>query len=140
MYDIASIITHLQNNTNYTINQAKTKEPVLSSIESLPIIYVGYGSLDSRNPTTPVRSDIIAEHGEDLTQSFELQINCMVEDLHTVHSVVFRQLIGKNFSSEYADQQSGFAYKQGGVIGLENGRIWWLDIWHLAYPTLYMFP
>lgn len=140
MYDIADIISQLQTATTYTIKRAKSKEPITFTEGDLPIIYVGFRSLDSESPTTPISQDLYDEHGTDLVQTFDIHINCMEENLPTIHRALYAALVGKNFGPSGSDQQSGFAYKQGGVIGLENGTIWWIDVWHIGYPSLYMFP
>lgn len=117
----------------YTVELARTKEPVLSEFTTLPIIYCGYHTIDSENPTTPQAADLFNQHGEDLTQTFVIQIVSTITNFDTVWKNVYQSLIGWH-PDLIEKQHTGFTYQQGGMMGLENGRLWWLDRWSIGFP------
>lgn len=139
MFDLTDIITRLQTETLYTIERAKVKEPSLVATNILPIVYVGFQSLDSENPSLAISTDLYDEHGIDLVQTFSIQINCLETNLSTIHRIIYKALIGWN-PRPLEEQFSGFSYKQGGVIGLDNGRMWWIDLYTIGFPSLNVFP
>jgi hypothetical protein len=135
MIDISTLITRLQTTTTYTITNARAKEPDLTDAVNLPIIYIGYSTVISKNPTASIEHDIFNMNGEDLVQGFDIQIVCKQTDLVTIWKNVYKNLIGYNpLAIEY--NHSGLTYVQGGVIGVSNDNLWWLDRWHLGFPTV----
>jgi hypothetical protein len=123
--------------TGYSIEYTRDKEPNTQELLSLPVVYVGYASLDSTNPNAPIAYDLFNLHGEDLVQSFDVLTVCEVENLHTVWRKLYSSLIGKHptLSLSSTASTSGLTYAQGGVIGLSNGKLWWLDRWKIGFPT-----
>ena len=138
MFDSASIITRLETETRYTVERLKDKQISLSKTVELPLIYVGFASLDSDDPSIPGALNNYDQHGEDLIQAFDIQIVCLEDELVTVWRAIHTAIIGWN-PQPLEEQFSGFTYKQGGMIGLENGRLWWLDRWQIAFPTMNVF-
>lgn len=124
------------NNLNYKVEYSRVKELTLSEIPMLPIIYVGYLDLNSKNPTIPIEHDIYNLHGEDLVQTFQTQIVTTVENFPTVWRNVFKALIAWN-PKDPGLLHTSLTYKSGGMVGLENSRMWWLDRWSIGFPTLY---
>jgi len=119
----------------YTVEHSRIKEPALSELTSLPIIYVGYHTIDSKNPTVPIEHDLFNQHGEDLVQTFEVQIVCEVKNFSTIWKNVYKSLIG--WHPDVVElQHTGMTYAQGGVMGLENSRLWHLDRWKIGFPTV----
>jgi len=137
MYDIADIITLMQT-TGYTVERAKAKEPVLSELNTLPIAYVGFRGIDSNNPTTPESFSNYEQNGENLIQTFDVHICCESTDLPVIWRKIYKSLSGKNPIPAEA-QFSSITYQQGGVIGIENARLWWLDRWAVQFPSLNVF-
>ena len=137
MYDIADLKTLLSNrptSSGYTVKDAKTKQSTLVDVNTAPVIYLGYSAIDSKNPTTPESENIIDAHGEDLVQTFDIIINCASSELPIIWKNLYTALIGQN-TQPLEDQFTGLSYKQGGIVGLENGRMEWLDRWAVAFPT-----
>lgn len=144
MYDLNSVIT-IANAGVFTkkpiISKAKSKDPIETDTPLLtktPVIFIGHTAIDSENPTTPGSLDIYNQAGEDLIQSFDFHLNCMEPDLQLLWRELHKAMIGKNVQP-LEEQFSGFTYKQGGMLGIDNGRIWWLDRWQIAFPTLNIF-
>lgn len=122
-------------NPTYTINFAREKEPDFHTIATLPVIYVGYANIDSKNPSIPLESTIFNSHGEDLVQTFEVQIVSELASFRTIWINVYKSLIGVNPVAAEANR-TGFTYAQGGVMGLSNGLLWHLDRWKIGFPTV----
>ena len=135
MINIQVLIARLKAETNYKIELARVREPELQEILDLPILYVGYATIDSKNPSTPIEYNVFNTHGEDLVQSFDIQIVCKPADLETIWKTVYTKLIGWNPIGQEV-HHSGFTYAQGGVMGLANGNLWWIDRWRIGFPTL----
>ena len=138
MFDASYFIDKINSETSYIAQWAKAKEPIEISEQELPKIYVGYANIDSINPTNPKTYDEFELHGEDLTQYFDIQINCKIEDLPTIWQTVYDLFVGEN-PVPTEKNYSGLTYSQGGVMGLENKTIWWVDRWKISFPTLNVF-
>lgn len=135
MINVQTIIDKLKADTTYTIELARVREPELQEAITLPIIYVGYASIDSKNPSAPQELTMLNSHGEDLVQSFDIQIVCKGTALPTIWKAVYSALIGYNPVPNEA-MHSGFTYSQGGVMGLANGNLWWVDRWRIGFPIV----
>lgn len=123
--------------TGYTVEYARDKEPNTQELGILPIVYVGYSSLDSTNPNAPIAYDLFNLHGEDLVQSFDVLTVCEVANLPVIWRKLYSACIGKHptLSLSSTASTSGLTYAQGGVIGLSNSKLWWLDRWKIGFPT-----
>lgn len=121
--------------SKYPIFRSKIKQIVLEELENLPIIYAGIYSIDSKNPTIPIEHDLFNQHGEDLVQTFEIQIYCLEEQFEAIWKDIYKSIIGWHPDIQEF-QHTGFTYAQGGVMGLENGRLFWLDRWRVGFPTV----
>ena len=117
----------------YSVQHSRIKEPQLAELTTLPIIFVAYHTVNSKNPSTPLAADLFNQHGEDLTQVFEIQIACETVNFDTIWKNVYKSLIGWH-PDVLEMQHTGMTYIQGGVMGLENGRLWWLDRWGINFP------
>jgi hypothetical protein len=135
MINIQVLIDRLKAETNYTVELARVREPELQETIALPIIYVGYASVDSKNPSAPQEFTMLNLHGEDLVQSFDIQIVCKGTALPTIWKAVYSALVGYNPVPNEA-MHSSFTYSQGGVMGLANGNLWWVDRWRIGFPTV----
>lgn len=136
MIDLSLIIEKLQNDTVYTIEVSRDKEPNIQEIEELPVIFVGYATIDSKNPNAPIETSYFNMHGEDLVQSFDLITVAEPANMSEIWRTCYKSLIGWNPVPEEKDR-SGLTYAQGGIIGLSNGKIWWLDRWKVGFPTVF---
>lgn len=135
MITIDTLKARLEAQTAYTIAFSRDREVDLQEQTELPIIYVGYGSIDSKNPTSPVEHDFLNLHGEDLVQTLSIQIVCTTIQLSTVWKAVYTALVGWN-PTPGEQYHSGFTYSQGGVVGLSNSKIWHVDYWKIGFPTV----
>lgn len=136
MVSLETLINYLRSSPElekYVIEPARIKEPVLTELEDLPVIYIGYESIDSENPTTPLANDLYNQHGEDLFQTFQVQICAESCKFPIVWKEVYRALIGWH-PDVIELQHTGFTYRQGGVMGIENSRLWWVDRWTIGFP------
>jgi hypothetical protein len=135
MIDVNVLIDRVKEETGFKVEAARNKEPDLQELNELPIIFIGYATIDSRDPSIPTGHDLYNMHGEDLAQSFDVQIVCQIQDLPTVWKAVYTSLIGFN-PAEGQQIHTGFTYSQGGVMGLSNGKLWHIDRWRIDFPTL----
>ena len=134
MISLDMMINYVKSNTSYTVTHTRLKEPDLAETSDLPTIYIGYGTIDSKNPNGAIEYDIYSMNGEDLVQSFDIQIVCKQKDLVTIWKTIYKVLIGWNpvlLEGNY----SGLTYAQGGVIGISNDNLWWLDRWRIGFPV-----
>jgi hypothetical protein len=138
MIDIQQVIDRIKtqpSSSSYTVEHVRVKEPILTDLTSLPIIYVGYFAVDAKNPTVPIEHDLFNQHGEDLVQTVEVQIVCEEINFSTVWKNIYKSLIGWH-PNILELTHTGLTYSQGGVMGIENGRLWWLDRWKVGFPTV----
>jgi hypothetical protein len=121
----------------YPVESLRYKEIDLMEIDDLPLVLVGYASIDSEFPNAPIAVDLYNNYGEDLVQSFDIQIVCLEADLPTIWKRLYSNIIGKTPTTTLTglSAASGFTYAQGGPIGISNGKLWWLDRWRISFPT-----
>lgn len=134
MIDINAFVSFLQANVSYDIRLAKEVQVNMLDDYELPAVFVGYAAVDSKDPNIPLESTIFNTNGEDLVQSFEIQIVCNMTDFRSIWVNLYNALIGKNLIPTEV-YHTGFTYSQGGRMGLSNGRFWWVDIWKIGFPT-----
>lgn len=134
MIDLQTVINRLTSTTSYTIVPTKTKEPDLQDITALPIVFVGYGTIRSKNPNSPIEHSIFNTAGEDLVQSFELQTVCEIAQFNAIWKTLYATLIGYN-PIPTEQYHTGFTYSHGGVMGIANNRLWNIDMWNIGFPT-----
>ena len=132
-----SWIKGLIETTGYDVQYARDKEPNIQELTALPTVFVGYSSIDATNPNAPIAYDLFNAHGEDLVQTFDVLIACETANLPVVWRNVYTSLIGKHptLSLSSTASTSGLTYGQGGVIGLSNGKLWWIDRYRIGFPT-----
>lgn len=135
MISISTIKTRLESQLSYKVEFARDREVDLQEQSDLPIIYVGYQSLDSKNPTSPSEHDFLNQHGEDIVQTFAIQTVCTVAQLPTVWKAIHTALIGWN-PTPGEEYHSGLTYAQGGVVGLSNSKLWHVDYYRIGFPTV----
>lgn len=141
MISLKVIYDRLKSKTSYTIEYAKDKEPNIQELTALPIVTVGYAGLDSKSPNLPIEHDIYNLHGENLVQSFDIISICDSTKPDTLAAMVRNihgALVGYTPTVSIASLQgvSGLTYSQGGVIGLVNSKIIWLDRYKIGFPTI----
>lgn len=136
MIPSSTVITRLQTlGRTYIVEEAKDKEPVYQNVTSSHRIYVGYSGITSKDPTAPIEHDLYNLHGEDLVQSFDIQINCLHSNFHTVWVEIYKKLIGWNPYPNLPVNITSFTYAEGGPMGLANGELFWIDRWRIGFPT-----
>lgn len=134
MIDIQVVLDYLALNTPYRVEFAKDTLPNFQDIVDLPVIFVGYATIDSKNPRAPIEHSLFNTNGEDLVQAFEIHIVCQTASFSTIWKNVYTKLIGWN--PDYTEKyHSGFTYSQGGKMGLSNSKFWHVDIWKIGFPT-----
>ena len=134
MIDQSTVIARLDAQLTYTIRPSREKQIVLSELTELPIIYVGYATIESKDPNFPTATGYFELHGEDLVQSFDIHICTTVANFRTVWINIFKALIGYN-PNVPARNTAGLNYSQGGMMGLEDSKVWWMDRWRINFPT-----
>jgi hypothetical protein len=120
--------------TGYTVQFARDREVDLQELTDLPIIYIGYNNIDSKNPNQPIAYDTYDLNGENLVQNFTIQLVCQQAEFSTIWKAVYKKLIGWNPVVANSIHTS-FTYVQGGVMGLSNSKFYWVDIWRIGFPT-----
>lgn len=102
----------------------------------LPVIFVGYSTIDSKTPSAAVAYDFLHQHGENLIQSFDIHLVCNKEDLPTLFIDVHKALAGKVPVGQVQDS-IGLTFAQGGLIGKNNEICYWLSRYRIDFPTLF---
>ena len=131
MLDISWVINELTS-ANINALRSKYREPTLTSMTNLPVVFVGYVGFQNETNTidTP---DIYPQHVQDFIQVFETQIVCAEEDFVDFWLSVKDALLGKN-PSQLEQNFSSINYVEGGVMGLDSGKLWWTDRWKISTP------
>ena len=137
MLDLSEIRDRIVTQTGYTVEYVRAKEPDLQEITTLPIIFIGYSSIDSKFPSSPVEMNLLSMHGEDLVQTIETQIVCEMKNLKPIWLSLQKALTGWN-PIPNEEFRSGITFSQGGVIGIANGLLWWMDRWRIGFPTIHV--
>lgn len=133
MIDLLTLRTRLLE-TGYTVEFSRDRDIDLQEPSVLPIVYIGYNSIESQRENSTLAMDIYSLNGENLAQSFTIQLVCLPENFPTVWKTLYKKLIGWNPVSSEAPHTS-FSYLQGGVMGLSNGKLYWADVWRVGFPT-----
>jgi len=134
MIDESTVITRINAITGYTTVRAEDILDNWQTSAELPIIYVGYATIDSKQPNIPLESSIFNTNGENLVQSFEVNIVTSNTNFRANWIALYNALIGWNPIPDEV-YHSGFTYAQGGKMGRSNGKIWHVDIWRIGFPT-----
>ncbi len=137
MIDVQVIIDRIAAQTTYTVDFSRDIELNDQELTVLPMVYVGYATMDSRTPNAAIAYSYLEEHGENLIQSFDVKIVSTVENFSPVWINVYRAL--NTYMSDGLGATSfttGLTYAQGGVLGLSNGKIWHVDRWRIGLPTV----
>jgi len=136
MIDSQVVIDRISSQTGYTVERARSIEPNLQDIAILPIVYVDYFSIDAHSPNAPIAHDLYDLYGEDLVQTFNIQIVCAYNDLPTIWKKVYASLIGYTPTSTTSSlaSTSGFTFAQG-ATQQSNGKVWDVSRWKIGFPT-----
>ena len=129
-----TIVTRINDITGYTTRVAEDILANWQDISELPIVYVSYATIDSKQPNVPLESSIFNTNGEDLVQTFEINIVSIPSDFRAVWIAIYNALIGWNPIPEEV-YHSGFTYAQGGKMGRSNNKLWHVDLWRIGFPT-----
>jgi hypothetical protein len=134
MISIDTVISYIQA-TGYQVLPAKVIETNLQDITELPIIYVSYYSVQ-KDPNSPPEQAYFNSYGEDLFQTFEVQIVCLLQDYPTIWKKVYSSLKGKTPSIAIGSTESpsGLTFHQG-AVQQSNGKIWDVSRWNIGFPT-----
>lgn len=137
MIDIQVVVDRLKSQLSYTVELSRDTEINTQDLSTLPIIYVGYASLDTKNPNAAIALSYLDENGEDMVQTFDLKIVSTIADLSVVVRNVHKAINGFTpIPSDNTSFTSCFSFAQGGVIGLSNGKIWWVSRYRIGMPTI----
>lgn len=133
MIDLSVVKTRLEE-TGYTVRYAVNKDIDLEEETVLPIIYIGYNNIDREKANLAPALDSYSANGENLVQSFTIQLLCTQANFPTAWKAVYKKLYQWNPAANEATHTS-FTYLQGGVMGLVNEKFYWADIWRVGFPT-----
>ena len=122
----------------YTIKEFPDKQFDIYAEDDieLPIIFVGYGTIDSEYPGAPISYNYLDLHGENLTQSFDIHLVCTKASLPVLFKDVHTALVGKYPVGFTSDPTTSITFAQGGLIGKNNGNIHWLNRYRIGFPTI----
>jgi len=140
MFDLTPAIAKLLVDTGYDTDWAKAKEPSLANDIDPPRLFVGYHSITALGHLGEGHApDKYMEFAEDLSQMFTTQFTCAVGSVPTVWHAVRNSIAG--WAPLPAEKEyTGIYHSGGGVMGLDNGRIWWLDNWRIDFPRANPMP
>jgi hypothetical protein len=132
---IALIIAGTGLSSTQVVRAKETEDNLLPHIV-LPMVYVGFATIESKNPNAPIEHNVFNTYGEDLVQSFDIVLACDETTLAANWRMLYKSLIGKN-PTPTERLHTGLTYSQGGKMRISNGKIWHIDRWRLGFPTLF---
>ena len=132
MIDLSAVKTRLEE-TGYAVRYAVDKDIDIEDPTALPIIHIGYNNIDREKANLAPALDSYSANGENLIQSFTIQLLCTQTTFPTIWKAVYKKLY--QWYPVLADPHTSFTYFQGGVMGLSNGKFYWVDIWRVGFPT-----
>ena len=144
MFDLAILIDALRTETGWEVSWAKETQPDLTAISVLrdaPRISVGALSIlpveevSYAGTTDPYSSEL-----QEVNFVLSLHIIAHPETLDRHWRRLFNFLLGWSPYPGDEHQYSGLTYVKGDMLGITNGRAWWLDQWKLSFPTVTFNP
>ena len=134
MIDVQDVIDRLSL-TGYEVKLSKDINPNDQDSLDLPIVFVGYSTIDSKFPNVPYELTRTTMEGEDLVQGFEIQTVCDITEFRSIWINIYKKLVGWNVDA-LEQQHTTFTYSQGGRMASNTGaRFWWVDIYKIGFPT-----
>lgn len=140
MFDIQELITHVNNEVGLTCDWAAETQPVIDNIEELqvnPKVFLGGWLLNRRSDILMTGStDPYEQYGEDLTFTISVHLVTVQKNLYSDWTKLYKGLLGWTPYDAREKEFSGLTYSEGGMMGITNGRSWWLDKWVLSFPAV----
>ena len=138
MFDEALLIAHITQVTGYSCEYLTEDKPSLLAIGSLPKVFVDTTKIQKTDSFGSGRSTANDQmFAEDFVQIVAVQWCSTVEQKHTVWKTLGSAIAGWN-DDPYESTFTGLRYVEGGIIGRENGRIWWVDYWEVDFPRTFL--
>ncbi len=137
MFDIAYLKARIISETGYPIETMQSKE-IIPRLDTGNICAVRVGYLNNNALDTTARADtpeIYQQNWSDIIQTIEVHFVTLEENIPTVWKNLYNACCGWHYSPIEADY-SGLTYAEGGVIGIDNGKYWWVDRWNVAFPRV----
>lgn len=135
---LSDIVDKIVAETGFTTMIAEEKMPVLSSIATLPIVYVGYLAEEPNAPESAYGEGDPLDETECLaqitTEVFSLQIITTMEDLIEHKQLVKSAVIGWNPVS-VPNEYSRFRTGKGVLHALINKRVHWFQELVITQPS-----
>jgi hypothetical protein len=133
MYNLQNLINHLNTELTYPVSFCRVIQPALAPD---PKIYVGYKAVEAE-PGGALgegqTEDYYIQFSENLSQYFQVQLTCSVSTFHSVWEEVYEKTAGW-VPLEQEKDYSSVMHSGGGIMGLDNGNIWWVDTWRTDFP------
>ena len=137
MFDISLLKARIISETGYQIETIQAKE-IMPKIPTGQIcgVRVGYLNNNAMDVTSrAITPDLYDQGWSDIIQTIEVHFVAMEQDIPTVWKALYAACCGWN-PIPAEEVYSGMTYSEGGVIGIDNGKYWWLDRWTLSFPRV----
>ena len=116
---------------SYSVEGAREDVPDLGQTT----IYISYATIAPQHIPNPLDNMLLNRRGEDLFQSFDIQIVCPSAEFPVIWSAIYKLMYGWNPTSKEVNA-AGFIKGEGGKLGMSNGYMHWVDRWYISFPTL----
>lgn len=138
MFDEAKLMAHITEVTGYPCEYLTEDKPSLLASGSLPKVFVDTTKIQKTDGFGSGRSTTNDQmFAEDFVQIVAVQWCSTVQDKHLVWKTLGSAIAGWN-NDPFESVFTGLRYVEGGIIGRENGRVWWVDYWEIDFPRTFL--
>ena len=138
MYNEAGLISHITQTTGYPCEYLTEQKPSLLAFESLPMVFVDTTMIKKTDSFGSGRTTYDDQlYAEDHLQIIEVHFVCAIEDKADIWKTIGSAIAGWH-EDPLEGVFTGLTYIEGGVIGRENGRVWWADRWAIEFPRTFL--
>lgn len=131
MISSSALVNRLKSTTTLVVSEAKENIPDLEGEG----VYITYGTIAPKNIPNPLDEVLFENYGENLIQTFDVQIVTSLENFVAIWKTIFVSLNGYN-PAPVNYNSAGLIKGEGGKLGISNGYIHWVDRWYISFPTL----
>ena len=138
MREVTSLINRIIQVTGYPCEYLSEEKPSLLNMADLPRVFVDTTAIkktDNFGSGRSTHNDQMFE--EDFSQVIAVQFCCSIEQKPLVWKTIGSAIAGWN-DDPYEEVFTGLKYIEGGMIGRENGRVWWVDYWEVTFPRTFI--
>lgn len=137
MFDIEFLKTRIVSETGYPIETMQSKE-IIPRLDpgNICTVRVGYLNNNAMDITSRAMTPGINDQmWSDIIQTIEVHFVTLESNIPTVWKALYNACCGFNYDP-IEQEYSSLTYAEGGVIGIDNGKYWWVDRWNISFPRV----